>query len=127
MLCFKIYTLAEVADKFKTLCVEHGFPPHLILPHGSYLLNLGSPKEEQREKSVQLLVEELGRCHKLGLNLFNIHPGSSCGEISRSRYTGIFIFQYTTHPGGGNKHLLRENMIFDIIFKILHNFLIKTL
>ena len=34
----------EVADSFKKLCVEHNFPPHLILPHGSYLLNLGSPE-----------------------------------------------------------------------------------
>jgi AP endonuclease-1 len=73
----------EVADSFKKLCAEHNFPPHLILPHGSYLLNLGSPEVEKREKSVRLLVEELERCQKLGLTMFNIHPGSSCGQIGR--------------------------------------------
>ena len=75
----------EVAEKFRELCREHSFPAHLILPHGSYLVNLGSPKVELREKSVMLLVEELMRCHSLGLTMFNIHPGSSCGEISRER------------------------------------------
>ena len=89
----------EVADQFKTLCAEHNFPPHLILPHGSYLVNLGlsfksislfncfcsaaSPKMELREKSIGMLVEEMVRCQQLGLNLFNIHPGSTCGKVSR--------------------------------------------
>jgi len=73
----------EAATMFRTLCEEHGIPPHLILPHGSYLLNLGSPDKGQRDKSVELLVEELGRCKELGITMFNIHPGSSCGKISR--------------------------------------------
>jgi len=73
----------EVARKFKEKCTKHEFPTHLILPHGSYLVNLGSPKEETRKKSVETLIDELKRCEMLGLNLFNIHPGSSCGDISR--------------------------------------------
>jgi hypothetical protein len=40
---------------------------HLIIPHGSYLLNLGSPREEVREKSRELLLDELQRCEKLGI------------------------------------------------------------
>jgi len=74
---------AETVKAFRDLCAEHKYPPHLILPHGSYLLNLGSPKEELRQKSVDLLIDELERCSQLGLSLFNIHPGSSGGEISR--------------------------------------------
>lgn len=73
----------EVAQKFRTLCEEHRIQPHLILPHGSYLVNLGSPDEGQRDKSVDLLTEELDRCRELGIIMFNIHPGSSCGKISR--------------------------------------------
>ena len=46
-------------------------------------LILNPPQVEKREKSVRLLVEELERCQKLGLTMFNIHPGSSCGQISR--------------------------------------------
>ncbi|KAL5019024.1 hypothetical protein ScPMuIL_004746 [Solemya velum] len=70
------------AEKFRGLCEEHGYPPHLILPHGSYLMNCGSPNQETLEKSRTALVDELHRCEKLGLTLFNFHPGSTCGEIS---------------------------------------------
>lgn len=62
-----------------------GMPLHLVLPHGSYLMNLGSPKEETLSKSRNLFVEELDRCHKLGIPHFNFHPGSSCGEMSREK------------------------------------------
>lgn len=51
------------------------FPPHLILPHGSYLMNLGSPKPEILEKSRLRFVDELQRCEKLGIPHFNFHPG----------------------------------------------------
>jgi len=73
----------EIAAQFAGLCELHGYSPNHILPHGSYLVNLGSPKQELREKSFNLLKEELERCRELGLNMFNIHPGSSCGEISK--------------------------------------------
>jgi len=73
----------QTAENFRGQCKEHGFPPHLVLPHGSYLVNLGSPKQETRTKSLETLIDELNRCSMLGLNLFNIHPGSSCGEITR--------------------------------------------
>uniref|UniRef100_K1Q5R6 DNA-(Apurinic or apyrimidinic site) lyase n=1 Tax=Magallana gigas TaxID=29159 RepID=K1Q5R6_MAGGI len=46
----------------------------MILPHGSYLMNCGSPEEENLQKSRNLLVEELQRCQKLGLTRFNFHP-----------------------------------------------------
>ncbi|KAK7113124.1 probable endonuclease 4 [Littorina saxatilis] len=72
----------EAADKFKAACKEHGFPPHSILPHGSYLMNCGSPNPETLQKSRDALVEELKRCEALGLTLYNFHPGSTCGEIS---------------------------------------------
>ncbi|XP_070581045.1 probable endonuclease 4 isoform X2 [Ptychodera flava] len=70
------------AEKFKEECKRHGFPPHLIIPHGSYLMNCGSPDKEILKKSRIALVEDLQRCEKLGLTMFNFHPGSSCGAIS---------------------------------------------
>ena len=42
---------------------------------GSYLINLGSPDPEMLERSYTALVEELQRCEKLGIELYNIHPG----------------------------------------------------
>ncbi|XP_064624941.1 uncharacterized protein LOC135486211 [Lineus longissimus] len=74
--------LDETAQKFRKACKDHHFPPHLILPHGSYLMNLGSPKPDLLQKSRDLLVEELSRCEQLGLELFNFHPGSTVGETS---------------------------------------------
>ena len=75
----------KVAENFRRLCCENQIPPHLIIPHGSYLVNLGSPNEDTRSKSQSTLIDELKRCSMLGLNLFNIHPGSSCGQISREQ------------------------------------------
>ncbi|KAK8733569.1 hypothetical protein OTU49_006363 [Cherax quadricarinatus] len=59
------------------------FPSHLILPHGSYLMNLGCPVPETLEKSRNMLLEELQRCEKLGIPHYNFHPGSSLGKITR--------------------------------------------
>nr|XP_054762729.1 apurinic-apyrimidinic endonuclease-like [Lytechinus pictus] len=70
------------AAKFREACTKHGYPPHLILPHGSYLLNCGSPNPATLSKSRDSLVDELTRCQKLGLTLYNFHPGSTCGDIS---------------------------------------------
>lgn len=69
-------------NSFKQLCIENGFKPNHILPHGSYLINLGSPRLEVLEKSKASFIEELQRCNDLGIGLYNFHPGSSLGEYS---------------------------------------------
>ncbi|XP_056111410.1 probable endonuclease 4 isoform X2 [Rhinichthys klamathensis goyatoka] len=65
------------AVKFQKACAQHGFDPIHILPHGSYLMNCGSPKEDVFSKSKSMLVDELSRCSALGLSQFNFHPGAS--------------------------------------------------
>lgn len=72
----------EDAQLFRDTCKEYGFPPSVILPHGIYLMNCGSPDEETLLKSRNVLVDELQRCEMLGLTLYNFHPGSTCGKIS---------------------------------------------
>ncbi|XP_063447006.1 uncharacterized protein LOC134726530 [Mytilus trossulus] len=72
----------EAAEKFRKTCQEYGFLPQYIVPHGSYLMNLGSPDENTLHKSRDLLIDDLQRCQKLGLTIFNFHPGSTCGKIS---------------------------------------------
>ena len=59
------------------LCFEQefGFSPHMVVPHGSYLMNCGSAETEVLKKSRDMLVDELQRCQKLGLAIFNFHPG----------------------------------------------------
>lgn len=72
----------KAADKFQEQCLLEGYEPAHILPHGSYLMNCGSPKDDVFEKSKALLVDELSRCSLLGLTLYNFHPGSSLGSIT---------------------------------------------
>ncbi|XP_033629932.1 probable endonuclease 4 isoform X1 [Asterias rubens] len=71
----------KTAETFRQACQEHKFSPDVILPHGSYLLNCGSPNAETLRKSREALADELNRCEKLGLTRYNFHPGSTCGEI----------------------------------------------
>ena len=75
---------AETIEKFKRFCQVHHFQPEHILPHDSYLINLGSPDKEGLEKSRAAFIDELERANQLGLKLLNFHPGSHLNLISES-------------------------------------------
>ncbi|KAF6040281.1 apn-1 [Bugula neritina] len=63
-----------VIEKFKTLVKENNFEPHLIVPHGSYLINCGSPSPETLTKSREALIAELRRCEQLGSHQVQLPP-----------------------------------------------------
>jgi deoxyribonuclease-4 len=69
-------------DQFKANCEHYGYSPHQILPHDSYLINLGHPVEEQLEKSRNAFFDEMKRCEQLGLSMLNFHPGNPLKKIS---------------------------------------------
>jgi len=69
-------------DKFQKALAESGILPKHILPHDSYLINLGHPDEEKLLKSRTAFIDELERCGQLGLDRLNFHPGSHLKEIS---------------------------------------------
>ncbi|MBO7595917.1 MAG: deoxyribonuclease IV [Bacteroidales bacterium] len=69
-------------EEFKTNCANLGYAPEQILPHDSYLINLGSPEEEGLDKSRKSFADEMKRCQQLGLKLLNFHPGSHLKKIS---------------------------------------------
>ncbi|WP_455593434.1 deoxyribonuclease IV [Bacteroides sp.] len=73
---------AENIRLFKENCEKYGFLPEYILPHDSYLINLGHPEEEGLEKSRAAFLDEMQRCEQLGLKLLNFHPGSHLNKIS---------------------------------------------
>jgi deoxyribonuclease-4 len=77
----KPYT-EENIDRFKANLSELGIGPEQVLPHSSYLINLGAPDDATRQKSLDSFVDELTRVEQLGLRYLNFHPGSSKGEIS---------------------------------------------
>ena len=61
---------------FKERCEAGEYLPEQILPHDSYLINLGHPELEPLEKSRVAFIDEIERCHQMGLHLLNFHPGS---------------------------------------------------
>ena len=67
---------------FKERCEELGYAPSTILPHDSYLINLGHPEKEGLEKSRASFLDEMQRCEQLGLDRLNFHPGSHLKAIS---------------------------------------------
>jgi deoxyribonuclease-4 len=67
---------------FKSACVTAGFRPEQILPHDSYLINLGHPDPEALAKSRAAFLDELKRCEQLGLCYLNFHPGSHLKQIT---------------------------------------------
>ncbi|MBQ0015621.1 MAG: deoxyribonuclease IV [Bacteroidales bacterium] len=73
---------ASEITTFKALIGEHGYKPTQILPHDSYLINLGCPDEENLLKSRAAFLDEMQRCEQLGLTLLNFHPGSHLNKIS---------------------------------------------
>lgn len=67
---------------FRNAMVEAGYEAKQILPHDSYLINLGHPEDEGLEKSRESFFEEMQRCELLGLDRLNFHPGSHLKKIS---------------------------------------------
>lgn len=72
----------ESIELFKANCKKYNFNPEHILPHDSYLINLGHPEEEGINKSRAAFLDEMQRCEQLGLKLLNFHPGSYLNKIS---------------------------------------------
>lgn len=69
-------------DAFQENLAAVGIAPEHVLPHDSYLINLGHPEAEALEKSRNAFIDEMQRCRQLGLKLLNFHPGSHLKKIS---------------------------------------------
>jgi deoxyribonuclease IV len=72
---------AKAIDEFRHNCEKFDFKPFQILPHDSYLINLGHPEKEPLEKSRNSFLDEMKRCELLGLDRLNFHPGSHLNAI----------------------------------------------
>ena len=73
---------AKSIEAFKENCAANNLLADYILPHDSYLINLGQPEEDTLEKSRAAFLDEMQRCEQLGLKLLNFHPGSHLGKIT---------------------------------------------
>ncbi len=79
----------ESITAFKANCEKFGYKPHQILPHDSYLINLGHPEKEALQKSRDAFLDEMQRCEQLGLDRLNFHPGSHLNKISEEECISI--------------------------------------
>lgn len=61
---------------FKENCRKFDYPMDAIIPHDSYLINLGHPEKEKLQKSRDAFLDEMQRCEQLGIHKLNFHPGS---------------------------------------------------
>lgn len=73
---------SQTIDAFKKACQDYGFTPEQILPHDSYLINLGHPDPDALAKSRDAFIDELQRAEQLGLCQVNFHPGSHLRQIT---------------------------------------------
>jgi deoxyribonuclease-4 len=72
-------------DAFRKNCERFGYKPFQILPHDSYLINLGNPDREGLGRSRYSFNDEMKRCEMLGLDRLNFHPGSHLGKITEEQ------------------------------------------
>lgn len=76
---------AKTLDAWFSELEKSGISPKHILPHDSYLINLGHPEEEKLQRSRNAFIDELQRCEVLGLELLNFHPGSHLVKLTKKQ------------------------------------------
>lgn len=72
----------EEKSQFSEAMARYGYSPEHVLPHDSYLINMGNADPEKHAKSRDAFIDEMARCSRLGLKYLNFHPGSHLNEIS---------------------------------------------
>jgi len=73
----------ENIELFKKQCQELDYSMDYVMPHDSYLINLGHPDKAKLQKSRDAFLDEMQRCEQLGIKLLNFHPGSHLNKHSR--------------------------------------------
>lgn len=84
----KPLTMIEI-DEFKINLAKSGISSKHVLPHDSYLINLGHPEIEKIEQSKEAFIDEIRRCEQLGLEMLNFHPGSHLEKLSKKEKEDI--------------------------------------
>lgn len=72
----------ENIERFKQNCEKYGYSMDHVIPHDSYLINLGHPEPAKLKKSRNAFLDEMQRCEQLGIRLLNFHPGSHLNTIT---------------------------------------------
>ncbi len=81
----------ENINQFKENLDKVGIDAKYVLPHDSYLINLGHPDPQKREKSLNAFIDEVQRCQQLGLDKLNFHPGSHLKQIDEQKCLDLIV------------------------------------
>lgn len=101
----------EHLDSFRSLCVTHKYAPNEhIVPHGSYLVNLAQADETKAAQAYASFLDDLQRCEKLGIRLYNFHPGNTGCEPRPQALARIAARLNTAHKATSTVVTLLENM-----------------
>ena len=84
----------ESIAAFRANCEKFGFSAEHILPHDTYLINLGQPDPVKRRQSLDAFIGELERCRQLGLKKLNFHPGSHLRIVSEAEGLALIAEPY---------------------------------
>lgn len=82
--------------------------PELLVPHGSYLINLANPSTI--EKSYGCLIDDLQRCQALGIVYYNLHPGADTEKLGDKALKLIAEQINKAHKEVSGVTILLENM-----------------
>jgi deoxyribonuclease-4 len=89
----------EEADRFRSLSEEHAVGPWVI--HSSYLVNLCTPKEELREKSLDSMQKEVDAAARLHIEYVNVHLGAHTGAgVERGLDNAVSVLDDLSVPDG---------------------------
>lgn len=102
---------SEARDGFVSNCstAPYDAAAH-ILPHGSYLVNLAQKEKDKADQAYNCFLDDLQRCEKLGIKLYNFHPGNS-GAHPRPEAIGRIAEQLNkAHRATSSVITVLENM-----------------
>uniref|UniRef100_A0A1I7WH70 AP_endonuc_2 domain-containing protein n=1 Tax=Heterorhabditis bacteriophora TaxID=37862 RepID=A0A1I7WH70_HETBA len=98
-----------------------GYPIDQIIPHGSYLMNPGSPNEEKLAKSHTAMLDECQRAERLGILYYNFHPGMEHHVFYSALKNYVFYFYFFRSTTGECTHEESIRTVASTINYIIEN------
>lgn len=96
---------------FHSGCEKHSFDQGKhVVPHGSYLVNLANTDADRTKQAYDSFLDDLKRCEKLGILLYNFHPGSTTGNDRAEAIAHLASNLNRAHKETSTVITLLENM-----------------